>query len=89
MTDTLTNPPRKPRDDEIDVFGLTHPGKVRATNQDHFLLGAIHRRLQVLHTSLTDQERLPFADDRIAFIAMVADGVGSGAGGRGSEQARA
>ncbi|MEO6066687.1 MAG: PP2C family serine/threonine-protein phosphatase [Gemmatimonadales bacterium] len=81
MTDTLTNPPRKPRDDEIDVFGLTHPGKVRATNQDHFLLGAIHRRLQVLHTSLTDQERLPFADDRIAFIAMVADGVGSGAGG--------
>ena len=30
---------RKPRDDEIDVWGVTHPGKVRATNEDHFLLG--------------------------------------------------
>src|SRR6266516_1101575 len=27
---------RKPRDDEIDVFGLTHPGKVRDENQDRF-----------------------------------------------------
>ena len=25
---------RKPRDDEIDAFGLTHPGKIRRSNQD-------------------------------------------------------
>ena len=25
---------RKPRDDEIDVYGLTHPGRVREENQD-------------------------------------------------------
>jgi hypothetical protein len=24
---------RKPRDEEIDVYGLTHPGKVRTENQ--------------------------------------------------------
>jgi hypothetical protein len=28
----------RPRDDEIDLFGLTHIGKVRKNNQDHFLL---------------------------------------------------
>jgi len=71
---------RKPRDDEIDVFGLTHRGLVRNTNQDHFLLAAIHKRLSIVQTSLSDQERLPFADERLAFIAMVADGVGSGEG---------
>jgi len=33
---------RKPRDDEIDVYGLTHPGKVRTENQDNFLLPSLH-----------------------------------------------
>jgi protein phosphatase len=72
---------RKPRDEEIDVFGLTHPGKVRPANQDHFLLASIHRRLDIIQTSLTDQERLRFPEDRIAFLAMIADGVGGTDGG--------
>src|SRR5256886_6846504 len=38
---------RKPRDDEIDVFGLTHPGKVRHENQDHFLISSLHKQIQV------------------------------------------
>ena len=72
---------RKPRDDEIDVYALTHIGKVRKTNQDHFLLASIHKRIQLLQTSLTDQQRLPFGDERLGVIAMVADGVGGGEGG--------
>ncbi len=32
--------PRKPRDTELDVFGVTHIGKVRTQNQDHFLIAA-------------------------------------------------
>jgi protein phosphatase len=79
-------PDRKPRDDEIDVFGMTHQGKVRATNQDHFLLATIHRRLEILQTSLAVRDHLPIGDERLAFIAMVADGVG---GGKGGEQASA
>jgi protein phosphatase len=74
-------PERKPRDDEIDVFGLTHMGKVRTTNQDQFLLASIHRRVNVVLTSLSDQQRLPLADERLAFLAMVADGVGGATGG--------
>lgn len=71
----------KPRDDEIDVFGLTHQGKVRTENQDHFLLASIHKRVNVVKTSLSAQQRLPLADERLAFLAMVADGVGGGEGG--------
>ncbi len=71
----------KPRDDEIDVHGLTHPGLVRGENQDHFLLASIHKRVNVLQTSLNAMQRLPLADERLAFFAMVADGVGGGEGG--------
>ncbi len=77
----MPGPDRKPRDDEIDVWGLTHVGKVRRTNQDHFLLASIHKRVQIHLTSLSDQQRLPFGDERLAVIAMIADGVGGGVGG--------
>lgn len=71
----------KPHDDEIDVFGLSHAGKVRAQNQDHFLLATIHKRVNVVQTNLTEQERLPMEDERLAVLAMVADGVGGAEGG--------
>jgi serine/threonine protein phosphatase PrpC len=72
---------RKPRDDEIDVYGITHRGKVREENQDHFLLSSIHKHVEILSTSLTGRQLLPLADERVAFLAMVADGVGGGEGG--------
>ena len=73
---------RKPRDDEIDKFGLSHQGKVRKDNQDQFLLATIHKRLEVIQTSLSDFDRLPLGDQRVAYLAMVADGVGGGVGGK-------
>lgn len=72
---------RKPRDDEIDAFGLTHPGKTRHTNNDHFLLASIHKRLAVHRTSLPSLQHVTATEERVAFLAMVADGVGGGAGG--------
>jgi protein phosphatase len=76
-----TSTPRKPDDDEIDVYGVSHTGKVRSENQDHFLLASLHKRLTIHQTNLTAAERLPFAEKRLAFVAMVADGVGGGVGG--------
>ena len=73
-------PERKPRDDEIDVFGLTHPGKVRSTNQDHFLICSLRRQVNIHSTSLPETSRWP-ATERLAFLAMVADGVGSSSQG--------
>jgi PPM family protein phosphatase len=75
------DPGRKPRDDEIDVYGLTHKGNVRVENQDHFLLSSIHKHVEILSTSLSERQLLPLGDERVAFLAMVADGVGGGEGG--------
>lgn len=76
----------KPTDDQIDCFGMTHQGKVRKTNQDHFLICSLHRQMMLHGTSLTDLGALPVGRERMAFLAMVADGVGSGA--RGGEASR-
>lgn len=72
---------RKPRDDEIDVYGVTHPGKVREENQDHFLLSSVHKHVTILSTSLNERQLSPLGDERVVFLAMVADGVGGGEGG--------
>ena len=72
---------RKPRDDEIDVYGVSDRGKVRKNNEDHFLLASVHRRVNVVSTNLSELDRLPLADQRLAFMAMVADGVGGATGG--------
>ena len=81
-----TLPTRKPRDDEIDVHGLTHPGKVRADNQDHFLICSLRKEMVVQLTSLPDADRLMASGERLAFLAMVADGVGGGAKGATASQ---
>jgi serine/threonine protein phosphatase PrpC len=67
---------RRPTDAELDIFGLTHPGKVRKTNQDHFLVASLRRQVEIHITSLPAGTHWPAAK-RLAFMAMVADGVGS------------
>src|ERR1700694_325935 len=69
---------RKPRDDEIDSYGLTHQGLVRPSNQDHFLIGQLRQRFHVKQSSLPDLGELPIAEERLASLMMVADGVGGG-----------
>ena len=86
MTQPTTLPPsgpptRKPADDEIDVYGLTHPGLVRTVNEDHFLICSLRKQMAVYHTSLPDLEQLPVLTERLAFLALVADGVGGSAAG--------
>src|SRR5258705_9013875 len=74
-------PTRKPTDDELDVYGLTHRGKVRTTNQDHFLICSLRKQMLVHLTSLSGLDQMPVLAERLAFLAVVADGVGGSAGG--------
>ncbi|HSR15950.1 MAG TPA: protein phosphatase 2C domain-containing protein [Gemmatimonadales bacterium] len=75
---------RLPREADIDVFGLTHPGKARPSNADHFLILSMNRSLQVRGTSLPEGLFRPLATQPRGYLFLVADGVGSG---RGGEQA--
>jgi len=80
---------RKPRDADIDVWGVTHPGKVRKENQDHFLIASLAKQMVIHSTSLPEPAELRVEPERLASLAMVADGVGSGAGGTASRFALA
>lgn len=81
----MTDEP-KPLDEEIDVYGMTHQGLVRKNNQDHFLLGSLRKQMQVLQTSLPLSADVGPPDERVAFLAMVADGVGGGPRGEAASQ---
>jgi protein phosphatase len=71
----------KPTDSALDLFGITHPGKVRTENQDHFFVGTVHPEVHVHGTSLGHVERLPLRGQRLATVLLVADGVGGQFGG--------
>lgn len=71
----------RPRDNELDLFGLTHTGRVREENQDHFLLCTVHPQVVVHGTSLPTPEGLELRGQRLATIMLVADGVGGSAAG--------
>ena len=76
----------KPRDNELDLYGLTHQGLVRRENQDHFLIGTLHRELAVHGTSLPAMNQPLLRGDRFAAFAVVADGVGGSTGGAAASQ---
>jgi len=83
ITTTGSNPAigQRPRDDELDLFGITHPGLVREENQDHFLLCTVHPQVVVHGTSLPDQDEMALRGQRLATVMLVADGVGGSAAG--------
>lgn len=76
----------RPRDEELDLYGLTHVGKVRKINQDHFMLCTVHPQVHMHGTSLPRPEDLPLRGERLATIMLVADGVGGTSGGGEASQ---
>lgn len=76
----------RPRDDELDLFGITHTGKVRVENQDHFLIATVHPELVVHETSLPPASSMAIHGTRLATVMLVADGVGGSTGGREASQ---
>jgi len=69
------------QDVEADCFGLTDRGKVRAINQDQFLIATMHKMLEIQQTSLPNHTRERLTSGAVARLILVADGVGGGAAG--------
>jgi protein phosphatase len=64
----------------VDVAALTHRGKVRQNNEDQFLVGRTERDLEVLATSL-GQEDISRHSRETGYGMIVADGMGGVEGG--------
>jgi serine/threonine protein phosphatase PrpC len=71
----------------VEMAGLSHPGKVRPNNEDHFLVGRFGRYLETLQSNLPEGEVPPLVEET-GYGMLVADGVGgSAAGGLASQLA--
>ena len=79
-TATVASPssshPKRPTSANIDVFGLTHAGKVRTTNEDQFLIASLRKSLEVHSSSLPPESLGDLHSSAQAYLFMVADGVG-------------
>lgn len=64
----------------VDVAAQSDTGKVRETNQDHYLVARAGRHLDTLLTNLPEGA-LPARFEETAHVAVVADGMGGHAGG--------
>jgi protein phosphatase len=64
----------------VDLGALTHPGKVRANNEDHFLAARVGRSLLTLKTNLP-AGAVPEQFDEVGYVLVVADGVGGASAG--------
>jgi serine/threonine protein phosphatase PrpC len=65
---------------EVDIAALSHPGKVRKNNEDHFIATRFDRTMRTLATNVPEGA-VPSLYSETVYGLLVADGVGGAAGG--------
>jgi serine/threonine protein phosphatase PrpC len=65
---------------QVEFGAMSHPGKVRPGNEDHYSIVRLRRSLSVLTTNLPEGQLAPQVDED-AYAMIVADGMGGAAGG--------
>jgi protein phosphatase len=92
--DTAEMPARKPPGPErepklpagasslvaVDLAAISHPGKVRKNNEDHFIATRFDRTMRTLASNLPEGE-VPSFHSETVYGLLVADGVGGAAAG--------
>ncbi len=66
----------------VDIAGLSHAGKVRSANEDHFAIMTMRKTVDLEATNLQDRTLLDRVRRPTSHILVVADGVGGAAGGQ-------
>ncbi len=65
---------------EVDLAALSHPGRVRKDNEDHFIAGRFDRTMRTLASNLPEGHVPPEVKET-CFAYLVADGVGGAVAG--------
>ena len=65
---------------QVDVAALSHPGRVRKNNEDHYLVARFGRWLEGLLTNLP-AGAVPAWSEEVGYGLLVADGIGGAAAG--------
>jgi serine/threonine protein phosphatase PrpC len=65
---------------EVDLGALSHPGRVRKQNEDHFIATRFERSMRTLASNLPSGD-VPTDSTETAFGYLVADGVGGSVAG--------
>ena len=77
---TVTERPEFTSQVVVDAAGLSHVGRVRTNNEDHFLISRLGRFMEVEHTNIPEDMQ-PERFEECFYGMIVADGVGGGAAG--------
>lgn len=64
----------------VDVGALSHVGRHRTRNEDHYLVARLERSLSTVETNLPP-ESIPAEHSAVAYAMMVADGMGGATSG--------
>src|SRR5262249_48443254 len=67
---------------KMEVFGLTDPGKVRAANEDQFLIADLSKSMLIHQTSLAHEDHTRLFGSSQGKLLLVADGMGGQAEGK-------
>ena len=71
---------------EVDAAGMTDMGRVRARNEDQFLIAELDRQLLIRSSSVESTAPTRWRCQRQAMLLAVADGMGGHAGGAMASQ---
>ena len=69
-----------PPPDRLICAGLSHPGRVRQNNEDHFLIARLAKSMKIIQTNLAHAGMTRFSDED-GYLLVVADGMGGAAAG--------